>query len=146
MARYEIKNGVGIIPEGTTKIKDYAFKECSGLTSIVIPDSVTEIGYAAFLGCTGLTSIVIPDSVTEIGDDAFEDCTGLTRICVSEGNKKYDSRDNCNAIIETATNKLITGCATTVIPGSVTEIKSKAFYGCTVLTSIINQDTLTEIE
>ena len=69
MAEYEIKDGVGIIPEGTKKIEEYAFEDCTSLTSIVIPDSVTEI--RGFSGCTGLTSIVIPDSVTEIGFEAF---------------------------------------------------------------------------
>ena len=63
MAKYEIKDGVGIIPEGTTKIEEEAFEKCTKLTSIVIPDSVTEIGDYAFRRCTGLTSIVIPDSV-----------------------------------------------------------------------------------
>ena len=60
MAKYEIKDGVGIIPEGTTKIEDWGFKDCTELTNIVIPDSVTEIGKWAFESCTGLTSIVIP--------------------------------------------------------------------------------------
>ena len=57
-----------------TSIGDWAFKECSGLTSVTIPNSVTSIGEAAFNGCSGLTSITIPNSVTSIGDWAFEDC------------------------------------------------------------------------
>ena len=116
MAKYEVKDGVGIIPEGTTIIEKRAFEDCAELTSITIPDSVTEIGRYAFDGCTGLKSITIPDLVTEIGYSVFRRCTGLTSIKVSEGNKTYDSRDNSNAIIETKTNKLIVGCANTVIP------------------------------
>lgn len=77
MAKYEIKDGVCIIPEGTTEIESYAFFDKGALTNIVIPDSVTEIGESAFKSC-GLTSVVIPSSVTEIGDHAFFGCTGLT--------------------------------------------------------------------
>jgi hypothetical protein len=77
MAKYEIKDGVGIIPDGTTEIEESAFKGCEDLVSVTIPDSVTVIGESAFKGCTGLTSIVIPDSVTEIGKLAFWNCTSL---------------------------------------------------------------------
>ena len=97
-----------------------------------------EIGRDAFHGCTGLTNFVIPDSLTEIGSwlpspIAFNNCTGLKSIKVSEGNKMYDSLENCNAIIGTASNKLIIGCTTTVIPDSVTEIGEFVFDDCTGL-------------
>ena len=68
MADFEIKNGVAIIPEGTTEIGERAFYDCAELTSIVIPDSVTSIGRVAFSGCTGLTSVVIADSVVAVGE------------------------------------------------------------------------------
>ncbi len=74
--------------------------------------------------------MTIPASVTSIGDGAFSNCHGLTSIKVQEGNKRYDSRDNCNAIIETATNTLIIGCDASVIPSSVTAIGDEAFVGC----------------
>ena len=76
MAQYVIKNGEGVIPEGTTEIGNFAFSGCTGLTDITIPNSVTEIGVGAFRGCTGLTNITIPNSVTEIGGGAFDGCTG----------------------------------------------------------------------
>ena len=98
--------------------------------------SVTSIEANAFKSCTGLTSITISNSVTSIGYDAFCGCSGLTSVVMDEGNSAYDSRDNCNAIIETATNDLILGCKNTVIPNSVTRIISSAFSGCTGLTSI----------
>ena len=79
---------------------------CSGLTSINIPNSVTTIGNYAFSNCSGLTSINIPNSVNSIGNSAFFNCSGLTSIKVESGNTKYDSRNNCNAIIETNTNTL----------------------------------------
>ena len=144
MAKYEIKDGVCIIPEGTTEIESYAFFDKGALTNIVIPDSVTEIGESAFKSC-GLTSVVIPDSVTKIGDDAFSDCRALTRIKVAEDNPKYDSRGGCNAIIETESNKLLFGCQSTVIPDSVAEIGRGAFSSCCALTSIEIPTSVTEI-
>ena len=144
MAKYEIKDGVCIIPEGTTEIESYAFFDKGALTNIVIPDSVTEIGESAFKSC-GLTSVVIPDSVTKIGDDAFSDCRALTSIKVAEDNPKYDSRGGCNAIIETESNKLLFGCQSTVIPDSVAEIGRCAFSNCCALTSIEIPTSVTEI-
>ena len=68
------------IPNSVTKIGDYAFMDCTGLTSVTIPNSVTSIGWYAFNGCTGLTSVAFGNSVTSIGDKAFEGCTGLKKI------------------------------------------------------------------
>ena len=157
-----------VIPDSVTKIDDAVFDGCTGLSSVVIPNSVTEIGMVAFRYCTSLiniiipnsvtkikclafyncmslTSIVIPDSVTEIGSDVFHGCIRLNSIKVSQENKKYDSRDNCNAIIETETNKLIVGCDTTVIPNTVTQIGNSAFWNCTNLTNIVIPESVTEI-
>ena len=133
------------IPNSVTSIGNYAFYNCSGLTSITIPNSVTSIGNDAFKGCSGLTSITIPNSVTSIGNDAFRGCSGLTSIKVESGNTKYDSRDNCNAIIETSTNQLIVGGNRTVIPNSVTSIGSSAFSGCNGLTSLTIPNSVTSI-
>ena len=132
------------IPNSVTSIGSSAFYGCTGLTSINIPNSVTSIGNGAFSGCTGLTSIEIPNSVTSIGGSAFYGCTGLTSIKV-ENNPKYDSRNNCNAIIETETNALIVGCQNTIIPNSVTTIGDGTFNYCTGLTSINIPNSVTSI-
>ena len=133
------------IPNSVTSIGMSAFVNCSGLTSITIPNSVTSIVNQAFEGCTGLTSVTIGNSVTSIGTSAFNKCSGLTSITVAQGNTKYDSRDNCNAIIESASNKLIAGCKTTIIPNSVTSIGSSAFSGCSGLTSVTIPNSVTSI-
>ena len=83
--------------------------------------------------------------MTEIGEGAFAGCYALTSIIVAEGNKVYDSRGNCNAIIETKTNRLIQGCTNTVIPESVTEIGECAFYACETMTSINIPNSVTKI-
>ena len=119
------------IGDGITSIGDYAFYSCRGLTELTLPNSVTSIGN--------------PNSVTSIGNSAFGGCSGLEKITVDGGNKRYDSRDNCNSIIETGTNTLIVGCKNSVIPNSVTSIGDGAFRGCSGLTELILPNSVTSI-
>ena len=134
------------IPNSVTYIDSQAFGYCWSLTAIIIPNSVTRIESNAFNSCSSLTSITIPNSVTSIGGNAFWECASITSIVVEGGNPAYDSRNNCNAIINTSNNELITGCKTTIIPNSVTSIGVSAFYGCSGLTSITIPNNVTSIE
>ena len=133
------------IPNTVKSIGSWAFSECKGLTSITLPESLTTIGHQSFMYCTSLTSLTIPKNVTKIGEQAFAYCWSLSSIKVDKGNTQFDSRDNCNAIIETKTNTLVAGCQKTVIPNSVTDLLRNAFEGCSELTSITIPNSVTSI-
>ena len=133
------------IPNSVTIIGSQAFRGCSRLSYVTIPNSVIDIRGGAFQDCSGLTSVTIPNSVTSISPQAFAYCSSLTSIIVESGNTRYDSRDNCNAIIETTRNALVFGCKNTIIPNSVTSIDGAAFIGCSSLTSIDIPNSVTSI-
>lgn len=157
--KYEVKDGVGIIPKGTEYIEENAFNDCKELTSIVIPSSVIEIGDGAFRDCTALTSVVIPKSVRKIGRIAFWRCEGLTEIAVPKsvteiGDKAFSE---CTSLASVALSSSMTriehhtfeGCTSLVdikIPKSVTSIGEKAFYGCSSLAEIVIPNSVTVIE
>ena len=158
------------IPNTVTTIEASAFAYCQGFTGdLVIPNSVTTVGYGAFQYCSGYDgNLIIGSSVTTIEDYAFNSCDGMTGtlyipsgvqslggnsfgycafsgIVVDPENSVYDSRNDCNAIIETSTNELLTGCKNTVIPDGVTAIGFCAFRGVTGLTSIVIPESVTVI-
>lgn len=115
------------IPSSVTTIGDLAFASNNMMASLTIENGVVSIGKSAFFLCRSLTSVTIPESVTSIGESAFSGCSALTSIEVAAGNTNYDSRDNCNAIIETSSNILVAGCVNTVVPNGITSIGYGAF-------------------
>ena len=119
--------------------KDYEIRKAT------VKYGITSIGESAFLGCRGMTELTLPNSVASIGDFAFSDCSGLEKITVESGNSCYDSRDNCNSIIDTEINTLIVGCKNSVIPNSVTSIEDGAFRGCSGLTELTLPNSITSI-
>ncbi len=132
--------------EGLTEIGWSAFENCISLTGIIFPESVTSIGSYAFFRCSGLTDINIPKNVTSIESCAFLYCSSLASLTVDERNPVYDSRENCNAVIETESNKLILGCSNSVIPYSVTSIGEYAFTALESLTVITIPNNVTYID
>ena len=157
-----------LYPKTVTIIRDYAFNGCSSLVSVALPSQQTEIQTSTFHGCRSLESFVIsnaikairssaffycvnlkrieiPRGITSIAVGAFGNCPSLSEIVVSPENPVYDSRENCNAIIETATNTLITGCQSTKIPSSVVKIANRAFNGLSRLYEVEIPEGVTEI-
>lgn len=145
-----LKRWLNCIFDGT-----YASPFCNGadlyvsnskITNLSFPVTTISIPSNAFYGCSSLTSITIPNYVNSIGINAFSGCSELTSITVEGGNTAYDSRDDCNAIIEQSTNTLILGCQNSTIPNSVTSISNYAFYNCSGLTSISIPNSVTTID
>ena len=124
-----------VIPNNITKIKNYAFYHCKGLTSVTIPNSVTLIESFAFTGCTGLTAITIPNSVIQIGNNAFSACNGLTNLSIGNSVSSIGNYAFMNCLALNSIN----------IPNSVISIGSYAFYGCNSLTEVTMGNSITEI-
>ena len=146
--RYCNFTGPLVIPNSVETIGNEAFFFCDDFSGeIVLGNSVTSIGKWAFVNCSGVNgSLTIPSSTISIGEAPFWGCDGIEHIAVDWGNTVYDSRNDCNAIIETATNTLINGCKSTVIPNSVTTIGNYAFCECQGLTgSLIIPNSVVEI-
>lgn len=133
------------IPNSVTSLGVSAFRNCTSLKTISLGSSISRIGEEAFCSCIALIGIELPNSVTFIGKGAFKGCSNLTFLRVDSDNLSYDSRNNCNAIIETESNTLIAGCKSTEIPYTVTGIDDYAFDAREGLTNIVIPDLVTYI-
>lgn len=138
--KYHGNGGTVSVPEtidgkNVVSIGWNAFKDCTGLTSIILPDTVTFINSSAFRGCTGLQELKLSKNLRNIGISAFSGCTGLTQIQFPE---------HVETIGEGSFIKC-TGLTTLAIPNSVTTIDNTAFAFCTGLKSIMIPDSVTKI-
>ena len=116
-------------PPSVEIIEPFAFNCCYPLSAVTFSEGLRRIGHWAFIG-TSIECLEIPASVIEIDEQAFISCDSLKVIKVRKGNKVYDSRKGCNAIIESATGRLLRGSeGTTIVPDGVKVISSCAFYG-----------------
>ena len=148
-----------VIITGGSSIEDYAFADCSGLTSVIIGGSVISIGSNAFYRCDSLTSITIPDSVTSIGSNAFYGCDSLASITIPDsvtsiGSNAFYGCDSLASItipnsVTSIGNYAFSYCSSlasiTILPDGVTSIGDSAFRGCGNLTSITIPDSVTSI-
>ena len=131
------------------EIGEYAFKDCSRLTSLTLPAGITSIGYAAFNGCRGLTSLTLPAGITSIGRSTFEGCRGLTSLTLPAGITsigEYAFR-GCSGLTSLTLPAGITsigggafkdcsGLTSLTLPAGITSINYGTFYGCSGLTSL----------
>ncbi|MCR4957600.1 MAG: leucine-rich repeat protein [Prevotella sp.] len=114
------------LPVTITSIRAWAFNRCLALEHIDLPERLQTIEHDAFIN-SGLHSIFIPAATTSIATTAVTACEQLTIVVVSPDNPVYDSRDSCNAIIETQTNMMVSGSAAATIPRSVTSLSDECF-------------------
>lgn len=133
------------IPDGVENINTGAFSGCFNLRNIQLPKSLQHMGTNIFEGCESLHSLFIPKNVRNIEFNPLADCRYLSEIIVDKDNPLFDSRNNCNAIIKTEKNELISGCSTTIIPNNVVRIGSNAFSGISELTHITIPENVTKI-
>ncbi len=121
------------IPASVRTINENAFNGCIRMTEATMHEGLETIGKLAFCSCKSLQAVSLPASVTSIGVTAFQGCMALDGISVANGNTVYDSRGECNAIIQTANNTMVLGCCNSTFPESVTAIGNSAFSGCSRL-------------
>lgn len=117
-----------------------------GCYNTTIGSDIRRIYASAFKGCRRLTKIFIPASVKCIDEDAFSDCQNLVNVAVDKDNEIYDSREDCNCIIESQSNKIVCGSSVAIIPKSVTSIGKYAFCGMNTPETFRIPDNVLEVD
>ena len=157
-----------VLPKSVVKVQARAFYNCTSLENVVLPDSMEMLNTLAFQNCSKLPSITLPKkgrltmgygalgnaalatlylpaNLVKVYDYVLQNCNNLVGISVDEGNGIYDSREGCNGIIETASNKLVAACKNTVIPETVTALGDYAIYKISGLTKLVLPEGLTTV-
>lgn len=158
------------IPDSVKGIADYAFQKCGLLQELVIPRNIEEIGYRAFTdcyslqsiriapginlslqpesfaNCVSLNSLFIPTGSFSMPGAPFKGCENIESIIVDSSNRQIDSRNGCNAIIDSKSNTLVLGCYKTIIPEGVERIAAYAFSGCRRLTEMSIPASTTSVD
>ena len=116
-----------VLPSTIQTIGKYAFYTCYKLEHINFPSSVTKLGNYCF-GSVGLKTVYVPKTITSIGESVFSG-SYLVGIVVDPKNTVYDSRSNCNGIIQKSNNYLIAACDSTIIPETTAGIGGWTFSG-----------------
>jgi hypothetical protein len=162
--------GAYSVPASVTNLAEYAFNECTRLTSITNDNSLASIGSAAFSGCISLTNITLPGSLTSISNAAFAFCTNLTSVAIPASVTNIQtgvfaecfSLTNCTVATQNPAYGSVNGvvfdknqatlivypaglAGAYVVPASVTSIADGAFAYCTRLWNITFPDGLTNI-
>jgi hypothetical protein len=132
------------LPEGLIRLGSRFISDCRLISEIEIPKTLRKISEQAFAN-SNISSIYIPSNVDSIGGGLFRQCSNIKSIIVAKDNPIYDSREDCNAIIETKTNKLVAACEHTNIPESIVMIGRSAFSWLPI-TSIDIPDNVFKIE
>lgn len=137
-----------ILPDAVTNLAAEAFSMCSSLTNVFLPDCVAAIGSSAFFGCDSLTGVTLPEALTSLGQQVFSDCDNLAAITVTPANPAYSS---LGGVLFNKLQTTLVCCpgsktGTYVLPGSVTNVGSFAFYACRHLTGITLQEGLLSID
>ena len=130
------------IPGSVTNNLDGVFHDCKDLKTAIVEDGVKGLSSQVFLRCSSLESVTISKTVEYIQDDVFRDCPALSSIVIDLDNPYYDSRNDCNAVIEKEGNKLIIACKNTVIPEGVEKLERRVFEN-TGITSVTIPKSLT---
>lgn len=135
-------NLIDVNMHGYTKIRDYIFNGCVGLTQPSFPSGITSIGKYAFRNCASLTQPSLPPDLTSIGDYAFDGCTSLSLTSLPSGITSignYAFRDCTNLALTslpsgiTTINSLTfdtTNIALTSLPPGITYISTRGFADC----------------
>lgn len=147
------------VPEGITRIEDYAFECCSALKKIYLPDSLRSIGEGAFSGCVRLVMADIQEGLETIGRGAFLTCTSLIYLDLPESLTEIGAFacSGCSSLASVVfhgdhmtelPDRVFNDCAklaSVSLPKDITFIGSRAFYGCESLNYLYAASPLTQI-